>query len=72
MNLSVEAKSTLVPHFLQASSLVQLQERMFELNLIKSAQIDYKGVIQLNDGTFLAWYYDTIDGFQKIKTARTK
>lgn len=70
--LGVETKSNLVPHFLQASSLVSLQEKMLELNLIKSAQIDYKGVSQLNDGTFLAWYYDTIDIYPRIKNARTK
>jgi hypothetical protein len=67
VNLSVEAKSNLVPHFLQASSLVLLQEKMLELNLSKKVQIIYHGVTQLNDGSFLAWYYDEINFYAKIK-----
>lgn len=72
MQLQAEAKSNLVPHFVEASSLALLQERMLELNLTHGKQIEYRQVFQKQDGAFVAWYYFELDVFPRIKNAKMK
>lgn len=70
--LASESKMTLVPHFLKATSPELLQERMLENNLLEKKEIRYQDIQQLNDGSWICWYYKEIDLITKFTKAKAK
>jgi len=70
MTTGQEAKSNLVPNYLKASSPELLRGAMLENNLIKKMFITYQDINELKDGSWICWYYDTIDFFAQIKKAK--
>lgn len=65
-----EAKLTLVPHYLKASSPDLLLEEMLSNNVRLGSQIKYQDINELKDGSFICWYYEEINLEQKIEQAK--
>lgn len=70
MTVGQEARSNLVPNYLKASSPDLLRDKMLENNLIKKMFISYQDIQELKDGSWICWYYDTIDFYANIKKAK--
>jgi hypothetical protein len=71
MNYGTEAKATLVPMYLKASTPDLLRESMLLNNLTLKKEIKYQD-IQFVDGSWYAWFYEEVDVFKKLSTKKAK
>lgn len=67
-----EAKSTLIPNFLKASTPDLLRESMLSNNISKNKFIRYQDIQELKDGSWICWYYDDIDLWARTKPKKAK
>ncbi len=72
MTVGHEAKLTLVPTYLKASTPELLRESMLMNNLRLNQWVQYQDIRQLNDGSFICWYYEDIDLWAKTKPKKAK
>jgi hypothetical protein len=56
-----EAKFTLIPNYLKASSPEKLRALMLETNQRLNSFVKYQDISELSDGSFVCWYYEEIN-----------
>jgi hypothetical protein len=66
MTVGNETNLAVVPNFIKASTPDLLRELMLINNLKMKSEIKYFD-IQFVNGTWIAWYYESIDIYKKIK-----
>lgn len=55
-----QKKITVIPNFLKATTPDLLRESMLLNNLRMQSFVQYQDIKQLNDGSFICWYYEEI------------
>jgi hypothetical protein len=66
MTVGTESSSELVPNYLKASTPELLRESMFLNNLRLRQQVKYQDIQELKDGSWICWYYEKIELFDRI------
>jgi len=56
-----------IPHFISAEGKQALRRAFFDNNTAKDKMFQYFDIHEENDGTWTAWYYDTIDVEDELK-----
>lgn len=72
METRTESNLGNIPNFVRASSPDLLREAMLENNLRLKSEVKYQDIEELSDGSWIAWYYESIDYFYKLKPTKVK